>query len=293
MSRKLRIEYPGAMYQVMNHLVALWLLLLPVYSLRGQTNDLIVSEVSVLTIHVSDTNTHDAVFHFLTDVLKLPVDYYPVMAGQRRYAAVYAGNMFIEPCGPYSNMRYPVKEFKALFYGLNCTSDASPPSIATNLGGLHIAYEPADSGTFRIQGASVSEGVYLAVSSKAQSKPNKEREASLRSALAANNRDSLGFEYVKEIWLGYAGLADLQAWREFLGASGRVNDTLWRLSQNQSIRFVRSEVRGVRGIVCKVRSMEQAERYLKETKTYGRTADGRIELDAGKTCGLLIYLAGQ
>jgi hypothetical protein len=277
----------------MNHLVALWLLLLPVCSLRGQTNDPILSEVAVLTIHVSDTNTHDMVFHFLTDVLKLPVDYYPVMAGQRRYAAVYAGNLFIEPCGPYSNMRYPVKEFKALFYGLNCTSDASPSSIATNLGRLHIAYEPEGAGTFCIQDASVSEGVYLAVSSKAQSKPDKEREASLRAAMAANNRDGLGFEYVKEIWLGYAGPADLQAWREFLGASGRVNDTLWQLSQNQSIRFVRSEVRGVRGIVCKVHSMEQAERYLKETKTYGRTADGRIELDKGKTCGLLICLAGQ
>jgi hypothetical protein len=103
MSRKLRIEYPGAMYHVINHLVALWLLLLPVCSLRGQTNDLIVSEVAVLKIHVSDTNTHDTVFRFLTDVLKPPVDYYPVMAGQRRYAAVYAGNLFIEPCGPYSN----------------------------------------------------------------------------------------------------------------------------------------------------------------------------------------------
>ena len=85
----------------------------------------------------------------------------------------------------------------------------------------------------------------------------------------------------------------MQAWPEFLGASGRVDDTLWRLSQNQSIRFVRSKVRGVQGIVCKVHSMEQAERYLKETQAYGRTAGGRIELDKGKTCGLSIYLEGQ
>jgi len=224
----------------MKNLVALWLLLLPVCPLRGQTHDLIVSEVSVLTIHVSDTNVHDSVFHFLTDVLKLPVDYYPVMLGERRYAAVYAGNMFIEPCGPYSNMRYPTKDFKALFFGLNCRSDASPSSIATNLGRLHIAYEQADPETFRIQDASVGEGVYFAITGKARSKPAEEREASLRSAMAANNRDRLGFEYVKEIRLGYAEAADLQAWTEFLGAPGRVNDTLWRLSQNQSIRLVRS-----------------------------------------------------
>jgi hypothetical protein len=75
-----------------------------------------------------------------------------------------------------------------------------------------------------------------------------------------------------------------------LNASRRVSKLL---SQNQSIRFVRSEVKGVRGIVCKVRSMEQAERYLKETRTYGWAVDGRIELDKGKTFGLLIYVAGQ
>ena len=276
----------------MKNLIALWLLLLPVCPLRGQTHDLIVSAVSVLTIHVSDTNVHDSVFHFLTDVLKLPVDYYPVMLGERRYAAVYAGNMFIEPCGPYSNMRYPTKDFKALFFGLNCRSDASPSSIATNLGRLHIAYEQADPETFRIQDASVGEGVYFAITGKARSKPAEEREASLRSAMAANNRDRLGFEYVKEIWLGYSGTADLQAWTEFLGAPGRVNDMLWRLNQNQSIRFVRSEIKGVRGIVCKVHSMEQAERYLKEMKAYGRAVDGRIELDKGRTFGLSIYVTG-
>ena len=276
----------------MKNLIALWLALLPLCSLRGQTNDPILSEVSVLTIHVSDTNTHDAVFHFLTDVLKLPVDYYPLMLGQRRYAAVFAGNMFIEPCGPYSNMRYTVKDFKALFYGLNCRSDQSPSLIATNLARRHIACEGESPETFRIQDASLSEGIYLAVSAKARDKPGEEREASLRSAMVASNRDGLGFECVKEIWLGYAEPADLKPWREFLGASGRVNDTLWRLSQNQNIRFVRSEVKGVRGIVCKVHSMEQAERYLKETRTYGRAVDGRIELDKGKTFGLMIYVAG-
>jgi hypothetical protein len=38
--------------------------------------------------------------------------------------------------------------------------------------------------------------------------------------------------------------------------------------------------------------MEQAERYLKETKTYGRAVDGMIELDKSRTFGLSIYVAG-
>jgi hypothetical protein len=274
----------------MKNLLAVWLVLSPFCSLCGQTNDGIVSQVSVLTIHVSDTNIHDTVFHFLTDVLKLPVDYYPVMLGQRRYAAVYAGNLFIEPCGPYSDMHYPTKEFKALFFGLNCSSDRSPAAIGAGLRRLNLAFEQDGPGTFRIQDASIAEGIYFAVSSKVEDQRAEEKEASLRSAMSANNRDELGLEYVKEIWLGFPEPANLQAWREVLGASSGIDGTLWKLSKHQSLRFVKSQVRGVRGIVFKVRALEAAGRYLKQTKCYGRMVDGRIELDKNRTCGLTISL---
>jgi len=49
----------------------------------------------------------------------------------------------------------------------------------------------------------------------------------------------------------------------------------------------------VRGIVLKVRSIEEAGKYLKETSCFGRLVDGKIELDRGKTCGLLIQLTGE
>ncbi|HWQ93846.1 MAG TPA: hypothetical protein VN673_19440 [Clostridia bacterium] len=270
-------------------LFAVWLYVLSICSLGAQTHETLLSRVSVLTIHVSDTNIHDRVFHFLTDVLDLPVDYYPEMLGERRYAAVYAGNMFIEPCGPYSNMRYPRKGFKALFFGLNCNSDKSSSGITTDLQRLNIAHT-ADSETFRIHDASLAEGIYLAIKSSAQKTRSEAKEVSLQSAMVANSRKGVGFEYVKEIWLGYTGSSDLNAWKQFLGASGRVNDTLWKLSKNQSLRFVRSEFKGVLGIVCKVQSMENAEKYLKEKKSLGRTIDGKIEIDQAQTCGLSILL---
>jgi hypothetical protein len=276
----------------MKNLIAAWPLLLPLGLLYGQTNETILSRVCVLTIHVRDTNTHDKVFRFLTDVLKLPVDYYPAMLGERRYAAVYAGNMFIEPCGPYSNMQYPRKDFEALFFGLNCSSDRSSSGMIAALRRLSIAYT-ADSETFRIEDASLAEGIYFAISSTAQNKPGEGKETSLQSAMVASSRGGPGFEYVKEIWLGYAEPADLNVWKKFLGASGRVNDTLWKLSKNQSLRFVRSEVKGVQSIVCKVRSIEEAEQYLKKTKSFGRRVDGRIELDKTRTCGLSILLTGE
>ncbi len=110
-------------------------------------------------------------------------------------------------------------------------------------------------------------------------------------ALAANQQDGLGFEYIQEVWVGYTEPAELQAWSRFLGASGEMNAPLWHMEGNQSLRFVKSGVKGVRGIVCKVHSLEKARQYLDQAHCSTRLADGRIELDEAKTYGLKICLA--
>ena len=176
----------------MKQLVAFWLSFLINCSIHAQPKDSVLSEVAVLTIHVSDTNTHEAVFQFLKDLLKLPVEYGPEMVGQRRYGAVYAGNLFIEPCGPYTNMRYPVKDFKALFFGLNCRSDHSPASITEHLDRLKIHYQKESATVFRIQEPAIADGIYFAIDSRNRNKADEGKEAAFRSAVAASNRDGLG-----------------------------------------------------------------------------------------------------
>jgi hypothetical protein len=49
----------------------------PVYETRVAYYSPVLSRISVLSIHVSDTVVHDSVFHFLTDKLGLAVEYYP------------------------------------------------------------------------------------------------------------------------------------------------------------------------------------------------------------------------
>ena len=78
----------------------------------------IFSGIHTLSIHVRDTITHDSVFHFLVDKLKLPVYYNPVRYGKRKYVGLYAGNLVLEPCGPYSNFSYASDVFRAIFFGL-------------------------------------------------------------------------------------------------------------------------------------------------------------------------------
>ncbi len=272
----------------MTKLVFTLLLLLPVGAIRAQTNAL--SAVAVLTIHVSDTNTHERVFRLLTEVLKLPVDYGPEMHGGRRYAAVYAGNLFIEPCGPFAGTPSPTRDFQALFYGLNCVSTQSSPSLAACLGRLKLAYEQASPTLFKIQDASLAEGAYLGIDTRVPDKSAREREDRLGASLAANQKDGPGFECVREIWVGYTAPGELHAWEKFLGTAGKVGDALWRLDRNQSLRLVKADVRGVRGIVCQVQSMEKAQKYLHRENCAGRVLQGKIELEPTKTCGLQIWL---
>ena len=66
----------------------------------SKPNPVFSSGLHTLSIHVKDSIVHDSVFHFLVEKLKLPIYYYPVGLNTK-YAGVYAGNLVLEPCGPY------------------------------------------------------------------------------------------------------------------------------------------------------------------------------------------------
>ena len=85
--------------------------------------------VHTLSIHIRDTSTHDSVYQFFHNKLKLPVYYFPIQIGQRKYAGLYAGNMALEPCGPYSDIDYADNKFRSIFYGLNLEVSESLQAI--------------------------------------------------------------------------------------------------------------------------------------------------------------------
>jgi hypothetical protein len=198
--------------------------------------------------------------------------------------------MFVEPCGPFSNMRYPTNVFQALFYGLNCSSDQSPAALAQTLQERKIGYEEAGAGAFHIQDAALGENIYLAISSAPLKDTDRAREESMRSVMVTSNKDGLGLEYIKEVWLAYRDTANLEAWKKFIQPSQLAEGERWEINANQSIRFIRGEVKGVRGIVFKVRSLEQARRCLMEGHLYGSSGSRGIELNPERTYGLSIHL---
>jgi hypothetical protein len=248
----------------------------------------VISRVSVLSIHVRDTLVHDSIFHFLTDKLGLSVEYYPVRWNERKYAGVYAGNMFLEPCGPYSNFKYATNDFRAIFFGLNCESDRSLSSLAEDLTARHIEIMKDDI-IHITDTAVIKPNIYFGISSGHIQ--NKVSEDSLRSVMVKNNINGPGIERIKEIRIGYPDNYCLERWKELIMPSQISDEGLCKINNDQTIRFVKSNIREVNGIVFKVRSLKKAKDWLIVNKLLGDMSKDEIALDRPKTFGLIILFS--
>lgn len=247
----------------------------------------VISRISVLSIHVSDTLVHDSVFHFLTDKLGLSVEYYPVKWTDRMYAGVYAGNMFLEPCGPFRNFSYASDNFKAIFFGVNCESDRSLASLSEDLTGRNL--EISKDETIQVVDTSIiKHNIYFSIASGHLQKVN---EDSLRLIMLNNNRNTLGIERIKEIRIGYTSKSSLARWKKLILPSVMSDTGIWKINEDQSVRFVKSSIREVPGIVFKVKSLEKARSWLSANKLLGDIYKDEIALDKSQTFGLLILLS--
>ncbi len=272
-------------------LITVFLFLLPEINsgVAGQikTDSSLISRVSVLSIHVRDTLVHDSVYHFLNEKLGLSVEYYPVKWSDRKYAGLYAGNMFLEPCGPYTNFRYASDNFRAIFFGLNCESGRSLRSLAKDLTQRHI--DLSQDGTIQVSDTSfINQNIYLSIASGKG--PDKVKEDSLRSIMTDNNKNALGIERIKEIRICYTDEKCLDKWKKVALPSVISDAGLWKVNEDQSVRFVKGNIKEVNAIVFKVRSLDKARNWLSANNLLGNVSSDEIALDKSKSFGLLIIL---
>ena len=254
----------------------------------------LMSEISVLTIHVSDTMVHDSVFHFLSDILGLPVEYYPVKWHDRKWAGLYAGNMFLEPCGPYDNFRYARNNFKATFYGLNCGTGREISSLEQDLTARNIDF--IRDGSIEITDPSITEKqMYFSISwSKSSSlKESKDQRVkdSLKVLLANTSQNFAGIEAIREVWIGYTGEHYDSKWTDLVKPEIISENGVWKISRDQSIRFRKNDKTEVMAIVFKVSSLKRAKRFLLESRLLGESGKDLIEIDPEKAFGLRIYFS--
>jgi hypothetical protein len=264
-------------------------------SIVPKTNPLF-SGLHTLSIHVRDTITHDSVFHFLVDKLKLPVYYYPVTFSKRKYVGVYAGNLVLEPCGPYSDYSYAANDFRAIFFGLTFESLESMALAAMDLADRKIHHQvPGDEAIYLQEDSALcGDNITISFMDKKGAKINDKRKMdSLRYAMNLDTENELGIEYVKEIWIGYKDSPNLQKWKELISPLELIDNEIWKESNILEFHFIKSNIKEVQSITFKVKSLEKAKRCLLKNNLIGSFIDNKIQLNKAQTFGLSIYLTEE
>jgi len=261
----------------------------------AKTN-VLFSGLHTLSIHIRDTITHDSVFHFLTDKLKLPVYYYPLSYGKRKYAGVYAGNLVLEPCGPYSDYSYAAEDFRAIFFGLTFESFESLSTASMDLAHRKIQHQLLGDGAIYLQKDSALCGDNITISfmdKKDARTIDKRIIDSLQNAIKADTENEPGIEYVKEIQIGYNDSCNLQKWKELIKPLELTDNGIWKESKTLELHFIRSNIKEVQSITFKVRSLEKAKLYLLKNNLIGNIIDNKIQLNKAQSFGLSMYLTEE
>jgi hypothetical protein len=272
----------------------------------GQTNDTVtidqaeespvylpesplVSGVHTLSIHVKDTITQDSVYQFLIHRLGLPVYYTPETYGFRRYAGLYAGNMVLEPCGPYPEIEYAKDNFRSIFFGMNFEVPGSLESSEQVLAKLDLRHQ-VNRGSIYIRDSTLcNENIFVAL----YEVKDKELRESLRQELISDTLLQPGIEYIKEIVVGYKEGIFLSKWKEFLHPLVINPDGFCQLNDSLQLRFERGEINEVKGITCKVKSLYMAEQYLGENDLFGSPAGNKITMDVSHSFGLVVSFTDE
>jgi hypothetical protein len=249
------------------------------------------SAFHTLSIHVRDTITHDSVFHFLVEKLKLPVYYYPVNYGTTKYAGVYTGNLVLEPCGPYTRFAYASKNFRALFFGLTFEPFQTIALTSKRLVDKKITHEIGDRFIYLRDSALSGENITMSFMDKGQRKLEDKRiRDSLQLVLTKATGNELGIEYVKEIWIGYKDNSNLQKWKELIQPDKLSRNKIWAESNLLEFHLIKDKIKEVKGITFKVRSLEEAKKYLLENNLFGDYIESKIVLNKSQTFGLQICI---
>jgi len=109
--------------------------------------------------------------------------------------------------------------------------------------------------------------------------------------LAARNRGPLGIVGAAEIIVGVRDLEYARKkWSALLAPSPQISDDVFVFNSGPQIRLVHAESAGIQGIILSVRSLDEAEKFLKERDLLARDDAGRIAISPAAIDGLSIQL---
>lgn len=281
----------------MKKLLFLLVLAACILKAEGRNNDScdhqpIVSHVYWITIHAREAHIYDSLYRFFVTNLQIPQLFDTETYGSTRYFAIRAGNVILEPCGPFEfheNFGHKVMtRFNTLAFR-PYESAAGSAKILKNHG-FDITVKDKD----ELLNLTVDELCtdFLPVNISKSGQVNKRDKAkidSLGTVLISNDGGPLGLQYIEEIQLGYRTKEYLEKWKKFLSPLEH-NENLWILPVKPNIRFIKSEREEIIALVFKVKSLEKAAEYLKINGISGHPFHNRMEIDLDWSHGIRIIL---
>ena len=229
----------------------------------------IFTKIHTVSIHVKNHVVHDAVYRFLREDLQLPVVYTPLTLGERKYVGLWAGNLVLEPCGPYSNITYATPDFTAMFYGITFESYKSSMQSATQLDRRGIKHEPPYAFVVISDPNLCGQNLIVSIMDNSDRRQEQAKHDTLTSQLKDNQGGPLGIQYVEEIQVGCTDEQNVDKWKTFLAPIRQLDQRRWRLGNGPSIRLVKSDLKEIKAVVFRVASLESAVRYLETKKMLG------------------------
>jgi len=255
----------------------------------------IFSRIHTVSIHVRDFQTFNRAFHFLSDDLKLPKkwgqEWTPGAEAKRMYAGFWAGNICIEPCGPYDADDFE-SDARAMFFAITFlpweSSEASVRELdrrALTHNGQKVFLSVTDP---HLSGG--NRGVCIMDVGREDREKDNAQEAELQTEFAAAQGGPLGLMGVEEILVRYTGGEGRRRWERLLEPVRPEAENLWRLGDGPAIRLVKDSRTGLAGVVWKVRSLATATSVLRDSGMLGEVQDRQVQIAEEKTCGLTIFL---
>lgn len=236
------------------------------------------TKIHTVSIHVKNHDIHKAVHRFLKDDLQMPVVYAPVTYGERRYVGLWAGNLVLEPCGPYSNITYATPDFSAMFYGITFEAYESSAQSAAQLDQRGIKHKPPYAFVVISDPNVCGQNLIVSIMDNPDREQERAKHHALTSEFRKNQGGPLGIQYVEEIRVGYTDERSIDKWKNLLAPLKQLRGHRWRFDSGPAIQLVKSDLKEINAVVFKVASLESAVRYLQARNMLGDRSHNAVEV---------------
>jgi hypothetical protein len=255
----------------------------------------VVSQLHVVSVHVRDRESFDAVFGLFKDVLGFPVVYGELsQPGDKRrlYAGFSVGNAYLEPCGPYDGEAPYLPDRPARFHGLTFSTATSITNATKQLGARNVIYSgpfgDGNSPSFvlvpdpRINAKLICAGLW-----EIHNPSDPATLSSVRTKLKDARGGPLGVRRMAEVRIGHPDPANPPGWGDILELAWRKGE-VWTVGNGPLLRFVQAKEPQIDSILLEVESLDKAKSVLASKNLLGKATSEVIEMDPAKAYGLRI-----